>query len=437
MIEKDWVICSYAGYNEYSKKYTVKNIKSDMLKNAGRYVNPAFMLYTKAKNWMIYYPKWIRSLYPFDIHSEEYQCEKVEYSFNWELREDQQRVLKELENRTEWLIIAWTWWGKTYAIAWLINQKKVKTLVVVPKKSIAEWEWWMIKTFQNIFWSERVSQFTWDKQEMNDITVVLWPTFNKYRKELAHHFWMLIIDEAHLNFISVWKKKKGSEFTNRLDVYNLFPCKYFFGLTATPESDFVKPETFELVFWDKVQGGAVKMLPQIKYIKYKTWITWFLDWADCIEQIYWDEERLEQQCIAIQETMKDRKMWVVFLDRIELVDKITENLNNRWVFARWFSSKTKDREIILKEVEDNKWVIVATYQTLWVGFNYPTIDTGFYYCPVKFKWTVKQMVGRILRTQEWKLEPILIDWVDDIIWFQWNQRKKAYKEEYGIEPIKY
>jgi superfamily II DNA or RNA helicase len=297
----------------------------------------------------------------------------------------------------------------------------------------------MVQKMRLYFWNDKVSIYKpWN--DITDITICVWPTFNKYWRQFSWNFDMLIVDEAHMNFIHVWAaKKKWSEFTDRMQIYCQFECKHFFGFTATPESNDVNNDSFEYVFGKKYVAEWHQPTPTVLTHKYYTGIEMFRDWQHLQEILLDNDDRISNLCDRVKEVMQYRWMWVVFCDRIEMVNKVCDMLKTIWVESRAYTSKSQKRDELVASLRWKNGVIVSTYQTLKAWVDYPELDTAFYFMGVKFSATVKQLVWRILRVEKWKKIPIMIDFVDDVMpmYLQSRQRVKAYKERWWWEPLKY
>ena len=345
-----------------------------------------------------------------------------------QLRPQQQKILDDIWDKRFALIQARTWFGKSYVIAWLIKKYMLKTLVVVPKKEIAKW---LYEKFKDIYW-DKVEVFNWKKMNIAPITIIVSASFRKYWWQLDWKFDMLIFDEAHMDLF-------GKE---RIKAMCYMHYTRLYWLTATPERDEIDSKYFENIYWPIIKADKDKnIIPSIYYKKYKPKYIdeWWLHWSEFIQQLIDDEDRTVEMVKTIIEVMslKDRHMWIIFVDRLEMVKKISILLNVAWFPAREYTSKTQNRDEILKDMEEKRWVIVATYQTVWVWFDYPPLDTGFFYMNIKFKWTVKQAVWRILRKTDDSHKPILIDWQDATgnLYWQTRERIKAYKETFNNVSI--
>lgn len=434
-----WSFWSPDVMNIFVEKYQPKNKQFDKMKKKWFFWAKHYKL-SYFEEWKIFFPKWILDqIYERDYQElpNKYAERKIDLpSFDCTPYDYQQVIVDQLVSRKTWLVIAREWWGKTIVMAATIFQKKVPTLIVVPLVGIATG---MLKKMQWYFWKDKVSIYK-PGAKTTDITIAVWPTFNKYREMLQQDFEMLIIDEAHMNFVHTGpKKKKDSDFTDRMEVYCRFQCRYFFWFTATPESNDVDNNSFEYVFWKKIIAEWHQPNPKVLVYRYNDGIEMFRDRPHLQEILLEHQERISKLCEIVKQTMAHRWMWVVFCDRIEMVNRVCEELRSQWVECYSYTSKSQKRDEIVEKLRWKNWVIVATYQTLKAWVDYPELDTAFYFMWVKFSATVKQLIWRILRVESWKKLPIMVDFSDIVtpLYLQYRQRVAAYKSRWWWDPEKY
>lgn len=82
---------------------------------------------------------------------------------------------------------------------------------------------------------------------------------------------------------------------------------------------------------------------------------------------------------------------------------------------------------------------IAGPRVLSVGTNIHSLGGLIYACGGKCEVDVIQRIGRVLRLQEGKPNPIVHDFMDEFRWFnsQSNKRMNLYKETYGEQNIEY
>lgn len=150
-------------------------------------------------------------------------------------------------------------------------------------------------------------------------------------------------------------------------------------------------------------------------------------------------ERQEEQ---IKQILKNHRRYslVLFDSRYEC-DLFETRLkeHTEWttiIKMYWWMSKrdTEDNEVLLRE--SNSYIIVGTTDMMGRWVDIPNIDMIFFYCALKFKWTIVQAVGRCLRVAEGKHAPVIIDWCDvPLLNKQMRERVKSYKLEYGKDIL--
>lgn len=428
-------IVAYSKDDELLKKYKFPNKQLAKFKNMWVHwaLYKTYYVYDRL-NKVYYLPKTaIQYMSEWDYADIKLPQERVIpelWNPKWlSLRPQQQKLIDDVKDRRFALLKARTWFGKSYVIAWLIAKYKTPTLIIVPKVEIAKW---LYEKFEPMFW-DNVIIYKWKDNIIKPITIIVSASFRKYWEQLNWKFDMLIFDEAHMDIF--WKE--------RIRAMALMHYTRLYWLTATPERDEIDSKYFEYIYWPIIEAeGDKKIDPLILYKIYSPNIVECWEhWNELITLLLEDDNRYIAMAYTIIETMSlpDRKMWIVFVDRLEIAEKIHIILQAVWFPSATYTSKTQNREKILKEMEEKKWVIVATYQTVGVWFDYPSLNTWFFYMTVKFKWTVKQAVWRILRKNTEEHKPLLVDWQDDLksLKRQIRERIRTYKQTYNTYILPY
>lgn len=340
----------------------------------------------------------------------------IDSSSDISLRDYQHRPLSDLIKKPYGLLYADVWFGKSYCIIRLVNQIKAKTVIltntIINAQQLVEW---LEEKFPG-----RVGQYGGSKHTFNDITVCVYPS---YKKLLEDHNWewdMTIYDEAHLLI--------SDNYRNSIIETK---CQYKYWMTWTPNLSTFHKEDFEKFRWRIVDAveyrDLLKNLFDIKVtsIKLKTHISEYRDFHHLKELVEKNPERLDIISRLIKKNLSDNKKVLVMTDRKETSEKIGKFLDVPFITAE--VSWKKRKEVLLQF--EQKRVLVATRQILWVGFNNPEVDTII----VCFSWreeaNVIQASGRAMRIYEGKTEINIYDIVDNsgIMINQWYARKRAYK----------
>lgn len=432
---KNWYLYWLADNKEIqslANKLNVDSLIYEKQRKKWFYVARSYKYYMYDKdNNVVFFPKWayqhMEKKYYYSKHWDIWK--KIDVKFNGKLFDWQQKIVDDATIENSWLIQAPTGSWKSYIIQWLIDKIKTKTIVLSPSVEIARWLYDKFTGDGGLKWCT-VWMMWWGSKTTGDVIIMVSDTFSLRWKELSWEYPMLIIDEAHEEFTS----------NKRIEQLCLYQCDYLYWLTATPEREEVPTEAFDLVFGKRHIAVKEVMKPQIAVYKYDNPKIYPLDWQDKIRTIFADKERTEKQADIVKSAMLcNRNMWLVLVSQKDVAEELTEAINRQWVYAESYTWDTnvKIRKEVLKRIHEKKGVMVATYQTVWTWFDYPQLDTCFYYCPVKFQWRVKQAVWRILRECETKSFPLLVEWIDRELQYQWFQRMKLYKSFFGVIPIDY
>ena len=431
-LTSEWTI-EAVKWDEILKKYKFPNKQLQKYKNMwiqwAQYYT--YYMYNRLKQHYVLPRTALKYMSKWDYNKDKLPKETIIpelWKAEWlQLRPQQQKLIDDIWDLKFALLKAKTWFGKSYVIAWLIKKFKIKTLIVVPKIEIAKW---LYQKFLSMY-GDNVSIFNWTKPKITPIMIIVWASFRKYWEDLNWKFDMLIFDEAHMDMF--WKE--------RIKALCYMQYTRLYWLTATPERKEIDSKYFENIYWPIIEAETEKRVePTILYKQYNSFIDeWWDYWAELLQQLVDDDDRIIDMAYTIIETMSlsTRHMWIIFVDRVEMAEKINIILQAVWFPSYTYTSKTQNRDEILKEMEEKRWVIVATYQTVWVGFDYGALDTGFFYMNIKFQWTVKQAVWRILRKNTEDHKPILIDWQDNVrsLKSQSRERLKAYKQTFSTTTI--
>jgi len=234
----------------------------------------------------------------------------------------------------------------------------------------------------------------------------------QYPAEFYQYFGLIIADEVHRHAAATWSESIGQ-----------FYARLRLGLTATPyrkdgmwniidwsfgrifaevRGELMKPEVYQLVFKHRYHGsdygiyfaGAMKKVFPAKLIN-----------------LIADDVKRNKALLKIieQAVEKDRK--VLFLsDRRKhlalIYNSFVEKYGKNFPIG-FYVGGMKDEQ---REESARKRVILGTYQMAAEGLDIPDLDVLIMGTP---KSDVEQAIGRILRADDDKKTPIVIDPVDN------------------------
>jgi len=201
------------------------------------------------------------------------------------------------------------------------------------------------------------------------------------------------------------------------------PSKYILGLTATPErNDGLE----HILYWLAGPTCFVyKRLPsitgifnsvEVKQIHFaggtrKEIFTYNgkIGFAAMINSLSTDEERNSHIIALANESLASRKKILIVTSIVNHAKYLAEKLNTFTIHGGCKS------DLLFKAKLEETRIFIATYQFLEEGYDDPSIDTLIMALP---RSNIQQVVGRIERTKEGKLTPIVYDIIDTFSIFQ-------------------
>jgi len=345
------------------------------------------------------------------------------------LRPQQKTAVSKLLENNYWMLLSWVGSGKSFMMAAIAQVYNWHTLVIAPKTEIAKW---LYEKFKDL-WLE-VEKFDSKKFSLDSspkILIMVQRSVDMYWEKLSLDkvYKQVLIDEIHMNFTK-----------NKINFFINYQYDKIYWFTWTPElNNYSNEALFRIFNLVSVDSWIRPKTPKISVYRYKSenkYNKW--DWQELVNEMYWDKERISHFITLVYNVMSrwDRNMWIVFVDRKDIAEWLAFALEKVWVPAIAYTWKlsSKKRQEALDHLTKVRWVMVATYQTVWTWFDHPPLDTAFYFMFVKFKAQVKQALWRILR---WANNPEYYDFQDSNLYNQYSERIKAYKEMWGDSTINY
>lgn len=374
-------------------------------------------LFEKARGKNIYYIPRI-----FELQKEN----KTKYKLPGFLRPKQKEAVEKLLQYNYGIMLSWVGSGKSYMIAAIAETYEWRTLVIAPKKEIAKW---LLSKFKELWLEAEIfDKKKFDEDNLPKILIMVSKSVNLYWEELHldYYYKQVLIDEVHMELTK-----------NRIHFFIHYKYNKIYWFTWTPELNNFPSEALFVLFNNTIVDSWIwPQSPELYIYTYPRKQYWAEDWAELVEMMYWDKDRLCKFVQMVVEVMKkeDRKMWIVFVDRKDIAEALAYAITECWVEAKAYTGKlsSKKRTEALEYLTKHKGVMVATYQTVWTWFDWPPLNTAFYFMFVKFKAQVKQAVWRILR---WAENPEYYDFQDMSLYWQTRERTQAYREMWLDKPI--
>jgi superfamily II DNA or RNA helicase len=319
---------------------------------------------------------------------------------------------------------------------------KLKTLIIVHK------------TFLLNQWKERIEQFTnasigilqRDKIDYKkDFVIGMLQSIakDKYPEKYFKKFGLVIFDEAH--------HAPSQYFSKALPMIS---CKKTLALSATPERNDKMEKVLYWYFGDVIHKADKKKNNKVivqlidytlnnkNFKEFKLGFTGDVNKPKTITNL----TTIKERNLFIIQTIKDlfdnpERNILILSDRVEHLNTLYELLLIHIKFNNkdepdmgYYIGKLKQKDL---DKSATKRIILATYGMAAEALDIPQLNTLILSTP---RSDVEQAVGRILRKQDYHLEPMIIDIVDNLksCSNQSNHRKKLYRKmDFNIIIKKY
>ena len=317
--------------------------------------------------------------------------------FKFELRESQQNVHDEVEDNC--IINAWVSWGKTFtglSIAGKLGQKTLVVVHTIPLRN--QWAKEVEKVFgfkPGIIGS---GQFDTNSSIVIGNTQTLYRNIDKIRKG----FGTVILDEMH--------HVSSPTFSRILDTNY---CRYKIGLSGTIERKDGKHVVFRDYFSPKVLKPPKEnfMSPVVNI--YHSEIR-FIDgaripWANRVTNLANTEEyRHTVAMLAAGYAQRGHKVLVVS-DRVAFLKRCAELTGDKAICVTGEIPQEEREELINELRFGNKNVVYGTQAIFSEGISINELSCLILGTPINNEPLLTQLIGRIIRKEEDKLTPVIID----------------------------
>ena len=317
--------------------------------------------------------------------------------FKFELRESQKAVYDEIKDNS--IINAWVSWGKTFtglAIAGKLGQKTLVVTHTVPLRN--QWAKEVKKVYgiePGIIGSGR---FELDAPIVIGNTQTLYRNVDKIRKE----FGTIILDEMH--------HVSSPTFSKILDTNY---CRYKIGLSGTIERKDGKHVVFRDYF-----GNTLFKPPKENYMTPTVHIVpseiRFMDgaripWANRVTKLATDEEYQHTiSMLAAAYAARGHKVLVVS-DRVSFLKRCSELTGDKAICVTG-EVEHEDREKLVDQIlYGDAQVLYGTQAIFSEGISVDNLSCLILGTPVNNEPLLTQLVGRVIRKKEGKIDPVIID----------------------------
>lgn len=317
--------------------------------------------------------------------------------FKFPLRDSQQVVYDEIDDCA--IINAWVSWGKTFtglAIAGKLGQKTLIVTHTVPLRN--QWAKEVEKVYGITAGIIGSGRFELDAPIVIGNTQSLYRNIDKIRKE----FGTIILDEMH--------HVSSPTFSKIIDTNH---CRYKIGLSGTIERKDGKHVVFRDFFGSKIFKPPKEnyMVPTIHLVHSEIR---FMDgakipWANRVTKLSNDEEyRHTISMLAAAYAARGHKVLVVS-DRVQFLKACAQLTGDRAVCVTGEVSHEERERLVEEILTGNKNVLYGTQAIFSEGISVDTLSCLILGTPVNNEPLLTQLIGRVIRKREGKVDPVIVD----------------------------
>lgn len=317
--------------------------------------------------------------------------------FKYDLRQSQSDVYNDIKDNC--IINAWVSWGKTFTGLAIAGKLGQKTLVVTHTVALRN-QW--AKEVEKVYGIKPgiigSGSFDTDSCVVVGNTQTLYRNIDKIRKE----FGTIILDEMH--------HVSSPTFSKIIDASH---ARYKIGLSGTIERKDGKHVVFRDYFSSNIYKPPPEnfMAPSVHIVKAEVR---FMDgaripWANRVTALCNNEEYRHIVSLAAATYAARGHKVLVVSDRVHFLKACAELVGDNAVCVTGEVSHT-DREALVDEIKyKEKNVLFGTQSIFSEGISVNNLSCLILGTPINNEPLLTQLVGRVIRKQEGKLDPVIID----------------------------
>jgi len=383
-----------------------------------------------------------------DWVDERFAGERLDVSFQGTLRPLQQMAAAAMQPYDEGIICAPTAFGKTAVAAWLIAERKVKTMVLVHRQQLLDQWRERLALFLDLSLGD-IGQIGGGKtSRAGGVDVGMIQSLNRRGeiKDLVAEYGQVIVDECH--HLSAFSFEQA---------LRQVKARYVVGLTATPiRKDGHHPIIYMQCGPSRYQLSEKRMAASalIEHIVIPKRTNFRLpsnleepSIQDIYRSLMLDEPRNELIVNDLLQALEAGRSPLLLTERTEHLQLLAGKLNgaiSQIIELKGGMGRKQRQEVMerLQAIPDcEPRVILATGRYIGEGFDDARLDTLFLAMPISWRGTLQQYVGRLHRTHDNKRIVRVYDYVDgDVLMLMrmYEKRVRGYKaigysiEEHGI-----
>jgi superfamily II DNA or RNA helicase len=382
-------------------KHIIKELTYKIKKDTG---SKKFATIETIKNYKVL-PKGILSIPQgrLDLVPDEYEIidkrvlEQVPFPDpKFELRPEQQVVYDPIDDTC--FINALVGWGKTFTALHLAHKFGQKTLVITHTAALRD-QW--CEEIEVLFGTQ-CGVIGGGRVDYADhfITVANIQTLVKHTSELAKEFGTIILDEAH--------HCPATTFASTVDCFH---ARYRIALSGT----MIRKDGKHILFGDYFGPLVYKppqshtLTPTVHIVKSGITLKPGVPWVEKVTELLESEKyRLFIADIAKMHIEQGHSVLVI-ADRVEFLHKVKEYIGDDCAVVTG-DTDFEERQVIKQQVlSGEKRAIAGSRQIFSEGISINTLSCVILAAPMSNDSLLEQIVGRIQRISEGKLNPLVVD----------------------------
>lgn len=318
--------------------------------------------------------------------------------FTGELRPSQQAIWDEIEDSC--IINAWVSFGKTFTALAIAGKLGQKTLVIA--HTIALRNQWVREV-------EKVYGFTPDIIGSGKFSIktpiVIGNVQTLYNRiaDVYNQFGLIILDEMHHCSAPTFSR-----------IIDKSCAKYKIGLSGTIERKDLKHVVFRDYFGHKIFKPPAENFMEPKVHVYRSVArlpdAGYLPWAKKINMLAYNEDYQHSIALIASKYAAKGHSVLVVSDRVKFLQNCAQLIGSNAICITGEVKCENEREVLMQKITDGKKNVLCGTQSIFSeGISLNSLSCIILATPINNEPLLTQLVGRILRKQEGKLQPIVVD----------------------------
>jgi len=342
-----------------------------------------------------------------------------DFSDEFTLRESQSEIAS--RSPGSYVINAPPAFGKTFTTLALLANWKQKALIIVHTRFLRDQ--WIEEARKCLGFTPSViggGKFDYDKA----VTVATIQTLKKHAVSLRSKFGVVVVDETHRAHADIFQS-----------ALNKLAPRYRVGVTATLN----RKDRREFLVTDAISRDIIKVDSRENSMPLKAYFFPLghkfelgKGWAHSVNKLY-DDEEFNIGVIMAAKALLDKGHKVLVLgDRVEALTRWNDELKYYNYKSELVVGNTTDeiRQAAIENVNNGTYdIIVGAIKIFSEGVSINSLSGLVLAHPINNKYLLEQVINRITRLREGKLNPVVIDFKlgGSLGYSQFKQRLKDYK----------